>query len=221
MMPRIRTFKPDFFRHELLQRLEVAHGELKPMLVFLALWGHCDKEGRFAWKPRTLKLDILPFVPFDLEATLELLSENKFLIRYESRGEVFGLIPTFKMHQRITGKEAESSARYPRPYEKQPGNIGETPEQQPEAQELGIRKGRELGREAGREGGMGETVKTVENSEISDATAKSKPAPLGEKAKPNMLADLTKAKAMPGSTAHSKRIQHLRQQTQQILMRRQ
>ena len=122
-MARIRTFKPDFFRHELLQQLEVANAELKPMLVFLALWGHCDKEGRFAWKPRILKLDILPFVPFDMEQTLQLLKANGFIVQYAVDGEDFGCVPTFKEHQRISGKEEDSPARYPRPLLRDTENV--------------------------------------------------------------------------------------------------
>jgi hypothetical protein len=60
-MARIRTVKPDFFRHEALQDLELANPGMYPMMVFQALWGHCDSKGRFEWKPRMLKLDILRF----------------------------------------------------------------------------------------------------------------------------------------------------------------
>lgn len=45
-MARIRTIKPEFFRHEGLQDLEQANPGAYAMLVFAALWGHCDKHGR-------------------------------------------------------------------------------------------------------------------------------------------------------------------------------
>ena len=75
-MARIRSVKPEFFRHEGLQDLEVAHPGKYPMLVFEGLWCHCDSKGRFEWRPRQLKLDILPFLPFDMTATLAILEES-------------------------------------------------------------------------------------------------------------------------------------------------
>ena len=76
-MARIRTVKPDFFRDEDLQDLERANPGKYTMLVFEGLWGHCDKNGNFEWKPRTLKLDILPFLDFDMADTLEVLRDGR------------------------------------------------------------------------------------------------------------------------------------------------
>lgn len=109
-MARIRSVKPEFFRHEKLQEL----GPLS-MLIFSGLWTQCDKAGRFAWKPRQLKLDILPFITFDMEVELTKLADHYFVIKYEAQGEFFGVIPTFGDHQRITGKEGQEPAKYPDP----------------------------------------------------------------------------------------------------------
>lgn len=137
-MARIRTIKPEFFRHEALQDLEAAHPKAYTMLVFAGLWGHCDKAGTFEWKPRSLKLDILPFLGFDMAETLGLLEKAGFIVRYEVDGVMFGNIPTFTEHQRITGKEAESPVKHP--------GIGrESPENHPDAQE-GKGRERELGK---------------------------------------------------------------------------
>lgn len=134
-MARIRSIKPCFFRHEGLQELEVKHKGKYPMFVFSGLWGHCDRLGRFRWKPKTLKLDILPFIPFDMEKTLALLEQAGYLKRYEVDGEQYGFIPTFTEHQRISGKEAQEAPEFPEPIEfndnspvKQSGSIGEAPE---------------------------------------------------------------------------------------------
>lgn len=152
-MARIRTVKPEFFRHEALQDLERDHGDLKPMLVFEGLWTTCDKNGIFEWKPRQLKLDILPFLDFSMADTLALLLQKGFLISYSSDGKLYGQIPTFRDHQRITGKEATSPGRYPEPTkettEKHQGNIREATEQQQGAQER--EKEREREKEAERE----------------------------------------------------------------------
>ncbi len=114
-MARIRTIKPEFFQHEQLQDLETAHPGAHVMLVFAGLWGHCDKAGVFAWSPRTLKLGILPFLAFDLTATLQILVDADLVRQFTVEGKTYGVIPTFRDHQRITGREAQEPARYPDP----------------------------------------------------------------------------------------------------------
>lgn len=140
-MARIRTIKPDFFRHEALQDLEASSPGKCPMLVFAGLWGHCDKAGRFEWRPRQLKLDILPFLPFDMTETLNLLVASGFIRRYSADGGEYGVIPSFQDHQRINGKESQEPERFPREQsEKQSGSHGEALGKQPGRQEG---KGRE------------------------------------------------------------------------------
>lgn len=118
-MARIRSIKPEFFRHEGLQDLEQSNPGCYAMLVFAGLWGHCDRAGRFEWRPRQLKLDILPFLSFDMAATLQLLQSHGLVSRYTVDGRDYGFIPTFTEHQRITGKEALEPCKYPEP-------VGET-----------------------------------------------------------------------------------------------
>jgi hypothetical protein len=139
---RIRTIKPEFFRHEGLQDLEIANPGMYPMMVFEGLWGHCDSKGRFEWKPRLLKLDILPFLPFSMAETLEILHQSGFVTRYSIDGKEYGIVQTFEKHQRLTGKELQEGVKYPEPtresLEKYRGSTGEIPESQE-----GKRKGRE------------------------------------------------------------------------------
>lgn len=118
-MARIRSIKPEFFRHEGLQDLEQSNPGSYAMLVFAGLWGHCDRAGRFEWRPRQLKLDILPFLSFDMAVTLQLLESHGLVCRYTVDGRDYGFIPTFTEHQRITGKEALEPCKYPEP-------VGET-----------------------------------------------------------------------------------------------
>lgn len=151
-MARIRTIKPEFFRHEGLQDLAVQHGA-EVMLVFAGLWGHCDKLGRFEWKPRTLKLDILPFLGFDMADILDILWQSGFLRRYEFDGREYGEIESFDRHQRISGKEATEPEKHPDPPEYKLRSNGEAiekqqGEQEEEEEEEG--KGRE-GKGRGRE----------------------------------------------------------------------
>lgn len=133
-MTRIRTVKPEFFRHEALQDLEIANPGKYPMMVFEALWGHCDSKGRFEWKPRMLKLDILPFLAFDMAETLSILDAGGMVRRYSVGGKEYGEVPTFEKHQRLSGKELTEGEKFPEPEEmiceatgKQRGSVGEIP----------------------------------------------------------------------------------------------
>jgi hypothetical protein len=135
-MARIRQAKPEFLRHEKLQELQVSHAGLNPMLVFLGLWQAADNAGRFEWRPRQLKLDILPFVPFDMAETLELLKTHGFISRYTVEGESYGLVVKFSEHQRLSGKEAKMPAKYPSP---QQGSTREAPVKQEGNQGLRVK----------------------------------------------------------------------------------
>lgn len=142
-MARIRTIKPEFFRHEGLQDLEAANVGKYPMMVFAGLWGHCDKSGVFEWRPRQLKLDILPFLTFDMMETLEMLADAGFVNHYIVDGKEYGSIPSFVDHQRINGKEAQEPSRYPQnPTENKQGSNGEATGKQPRSQEGKGREGK-------------------------------------------------------------------------------
>lgn len=114
-MPRIRNTKPEFFRHEGLQDLEVSNPGKYPMLVFSGLWTQADKNGVFPWKPRSLKLDILPFLPFEMADTLELLAGAGFIERFDHDGEQYGYILKFQAHQVISHKERDTPSKFPAP----------------------------------------------------------------------------------------------------------
>jgi hypothetical protein len=106
-MARIRTVKPEFFLHEELYDLEQESG-LPVRLAYAGLWTQADREGRFQWRPRTLKAQILPHDELDFSGVLEALAARGFVVKYTVDGETFGWIPTFKSHQVINNRESES-----------------------------------------------------------------------------------------------------------------
>lgn len=111
-MARIRTVKPELFRHEGLYEAEVATG-LPIRLAYIGLFTSCDREGRFKWKPRALKLDALPYDDVDFSRVLDALLTHGFIVKYEFMGEEFGCIPSWKHHQVINNRETESSLPSP------------------------------------------------------------------------------------------------------------
>ena len=85
-MARIRTIKPKFFQHEQLFEAEENSG-LPLRLAYVGLWTQCDREGRFEWRPRQLKLNILPYDNCDFSAVLSALESFGFVKRYVEERE--------------------------------------------------------------------------------------------------------------------------------------
>jgi hypothetical protein len=106
-MARIRTIKPDFFRHLELYQAEIETG-LPLRVAFAGLWTVADREGRFRWQPAVLKLDVLPFDNLDFSRVLDACLTRGFVVKYEVKGLQYGLIPTFKKHQIVNNREKES-----------------------------------------------------------------------------------------------------------------
>jgi len=114
MSTRIRTVKPDFFRHSGLFLLE-QQTRLPIRLGFEGLWIVADREGRFRWRPEELKLDVLPWDDVDFAVLMAELERHRFVVQYQVEGELYGFIPTWSRHQRPNNKESKS--RLPAPPE--------------------------------------------------------------------------------------------------------
>lgn len=100
-MARIRTIKPDFFTSEDIVLLSPL-----ARLFYIALWCEADKEGRFAWKPKTFKLRYLPGDNCDIEALADELLNARLVMLYE--GGTLAYIPSFGKHQHINPRETAS-----------------------------------------------------------------------------------------------------------------
>ena len=105
-MSRIRTIKPSLFRHEALYEAEKKTG-LPLRISYPGLWTVADREGRFKWRPRELKLDCLPYDDLDFEDVLHAFVAYRFIIKYEVDGQLYGCIPTFSKHQVINQRESK------------------------------------------------------------------------------------------------------------------
>lgn len=115
-MARIRTVKPEFFKHYDLYKAE-KETKLPLRIAFQGLWLCADKEGRFKFNPTHLKLDILPYDEVDFRVILAALEAYGFILKYEVGGKKYGLIPTLKEHQRFSGTEAKAVSTLPEPPE--------------------------------------------------------------------------------------------------------
>ena len=108
MKTRIRSIKPEVHLDEQLWDLEVETG-FPIFRAFTALWGCADREGRFEWRPRSLKQLCLPYWDGDFAGVLDALMAAGFIVRYVVDGRHYGLVRTFKSHQVINQREAQST----------------------------------------------------------------------------------------------------------------
>ena len=99
-MARIRTIKPEFFRHESLYEAE-RETELPLRIAFAGIWSAADREGRFRWSPRQLKLDCLPYDELDFSRVLDALATRGFIVKYAVDGKEYGHVPSWSKHQII------------------------------------------------------------------------------------------------------------------------
>ena len=77
-------------------------------ISFAGLWTCCDREGRFKWKPRQLKSDIIPHDEVDFSRVLDALFAHGFIKKYRVDSTDYGFIPTWHTHQVINNRESKS-----------------------------------------------------------------------------------------------------------------
>lgn len=102
-MARIRTVKPEFFTSADIVKLSPL-----ARLFYVALWCEADREGRLGWNIETFKYRYFPAEKCDLEEVASELLSAQLVTLYEVEGRKYADIPTFKTHQVINNREAES-----------------------------------------------------------------------------------------------------------------
>lgn len=104
---RIRSVKPEVAFHVELWELEKETG-LPMRFAWVMLWCACDRDGRFAWEPRKLGAQILPYDGVDFSRVLDAWVTRGFVVKYACQGRDFGCIPSWKRHQIINNRERKS-----------------------------------------------------------------------------------------------------------------
>ncbi len=104
---RARNIKPGFFRNEVLATLPMA-----TRLFFIGLWCVADREGRFEYRPKRLRVDIFPYdEAIEVELCVQQLVESGFVQIYAADGYScqIGQILNFKKHQAPHHTEKKSA----------------------------------------------------------------------------------------------------------------
>jgi hypothetical protein len=109
---RRRLLSPEFLTHGGLFDAEASSG-LPLRIAFAGLWTVTDRRGLFRWKPRELKLAILPYDAVDFGAVLSALESAGFVQRYIVDDKEYGRIPSFGKWQTFHKHEKPSDVPEP------------------------------------------------------------------------------------------------------------
>ena len=120
---RSRILDPEFFKDEAVTDLS-----FECRLVFAGLWCAADREGRFRWSPKRLKLEILPYDDIDFAKLLTQLEDAGLIKSYqtETSGDC-GYIPNFLKYQRPHHREHGSTIHEPCMDEARPKQVAPCP----------------------------------------------------------------------------------------------
>ena len=117
-MARARNIKPQFFTNDELS-------ELPPLarLLFIGLWTIADFKGCFEYKPKRLKVQLLPYDDCDIEQLVSALDKSRFISIYSVQGQTFGKVLNFNKHQNPHKNEKEKGSDIPDIYQNYAENV--------------------------------------------------------------------------------------------------
>lgn len=123
-MARSRNIKPGFFKNEVL-------GVADPLysLLFEGLWVLADRDGKLEDRPLRIKAETFPYREgMDVDAMLNWLQSNGFIIRYTANGSKCIKVLEFVKHQNPHKNESASELPDPSIECTKPEEIGTKPE---------------------------------------------------------------------------------------------
>lgn len=108
MKGRIRSSKPELWKHWLLWHVSEVTSMPKLAFWYAGLWHWTDREGRFSWDAQRLKAEIAPFDNVNFERVLNTLANAGFIVKYRVGPRVYGWVPRWLNHQSINAREEAS-----------------------------------------------------------------------------------------------------------------
>jgi hypothetical protein len=94
-MARIRSVHPGLWTDEAFVSVSMT-----ARLLAIGIWNECDDQGAFEWKPRQLKMRLLPADNADVEALLEELRSAGLIQPYNVGDRCYGAVRNFGRFQR-------------------------------------------------------------------------------------------------------------------------
>lgn len=107
-MARARNIKPKFFQNDEL-------GELPPLarLLFIGMWTIADFRGCMEFRPKRIKMQLLPYDECDIEHLSNFLDKSGFISIYSVRGQRYVKIMKFDRHQTPHKNERDAGSEIP------------------------------------------------------------------------------------------------------------
>lgn len=107
-MARARNIKPSFFQNEEL-------AELDPLarLFFIGLWTVADYKGCVEFRPKRLKVQLLPYDDCDTESLAKNLEDSGFVLIYSVAGKRYLKVVNFEKHQNPHKNERDGGSEIP------------------------------------------------------------------------------------------------------------
>ena len=107
-MARARNIKPSFFTNDEL-------GDVNPLarLLFIGMWTIADFKGCFEYKPKRLKVQLLPYDDCDIEELVTDLEKSGFISKYAVQGRQYIKALNFTKHQNPHKNERDSGSEIP------------------------------------------------------------------------------------------------------------
>lgn len=107
-MARARNIKPSFFQDDKL-------GELEPLarLAFIGMWTLADFKGCIEYRPKMLKVQLLPYDECDIEQISKNLEQFRFIRFYVVNEKTYIKIVNFEKHQNPHKNEREAGSEIP------------------------------------------------------------------------------------------------------------
>ena len=107
-MARARNIKPSFFTNDDLS-------ETNPLarLLFIGMWTIADFKGCFEYKPKRLKVQLLPYDECNIEQLVSDLEKSGFIAIYTVQGQKYIKVLNFTKHQNPHKNERESGSEIP------------------------------------------------------------------------------------------------------------
>ena len=107
-MARARNIKPAFFENESL-------GELSALtrLFFIGMWTLADFKGCLEYRPKRLKIQLLPYDDCNIDVLVKSLEDSGFIQIYSVQGQQYIKVVNFQKHQNPHKNERESGSDIP------------------------------------------------------------------------------------------------------------
>lgn len=107
-MARARNIKPSFFNNDEL-------AELDPLarLLFIGMWTIADFKGCFEYKPKRVKVQLLPYDDCDIEQLSINLDKSGFISIYSVQDQLYVKVLNFDKHQNPHKNERDKGSDVP------------------------------------------------------------------------------------------------------------